>query len=118
MPIIEFPEFEKYKEKGYKGIFLGGCIERGEGSSFRAKAHAHNKPTYNQLPDEHFGWICVRSAKRLRMTNGKPSMLMLHELAHILTPHHWHDDVWRAKVKDLGGHIDRQYQKRRRTIET
>ena len=34
-------------------------------------------------------------------------MLMIHELAHILTPGHWHDDYWRNKVKELGGMIRR-----------
>ena len=102
MPVVEFPEFEKYKELGYKGTFVGGCVERGDGSSFRRRAHAHCFDG-----DPHKGWICVRSPKRLRMANGKPSMLMLHEMAHILTPNHWHDDVWRSKVRELGGRISR-----------
>ena len=102
MPVVEFPEFEKYKELGYKGTFVGGCIERGDGSSFRRRAHAHCFDV-----DSHKGWICVRSPRRLRMANGRPSMLMLHEMAHILTPNHWHDDVWRSKVKELGGRISR-----------
>ena len=102
MPIVEFQEFEKYKELGYKGTFVGGCVERGDGSSFRRRAHAHCFDS-----DPHKGWICVRSPKRLRMANGKPSMLMLHEMAHILTPNHWHDDYWRDKVRELGGRISR-----------
>lgn len=102
MPVVEFSEFEKYKELGYKGTFVGGCIERGDGSSFRRRAHAHCFDS-----DPYKGWICVRSPKRLRMANGKPSMLMLHEMAHILTPNHWHDDCWRSKVKELGGRISR-----------
>ena len=102
MPVVEFPEFEQYKELGYKGTFVGGCIERGDGSSFRSRAHAHCFGS-----DLYKGWICVRSHKRLRMANGKPSMLMLHEMAHILTPNHWHDDCWREKVRELGGRISR-----------
>jgi len=115
MPIVEYPAFDKYKNQGFKGVFVGGCIERGEGSSFRAKAHAHCCPNSKGQQDEYFGWICVRSAKRLYRLNGRPSMLMLHELAHILTPFHWHDDAWRKKVRELGGHVGKQYQKIKRS---
>ncbi len=91
-------------------MFVGGCVERGDGSSFRAKAHAHT-----HSDDAYNGWICVRSAKRLG--NGKPSMLMLHELAHILTGH-GHDDTWRKKLRELGGRIryyeTKAYYKKRR----
>jgi hypothetical protein len=101
MPLIDYPEFDKYKELGFKAVFVNGCIERGDGSSFRAKAHAHNSKT-----DKNFGYICVRSAKRLyTKKSNKPSMLMIEELAHILTPDHWHDDVWRKKVRELNGRI-------------
>jgi hypothetical protein len=100
MPLINYPAFEKYKELGFKGVFVNGCIERGDGSSFRAKAHAHN-----QILDKHFGYICVRSVKRLYTKSNKPSILMIEELAHILTPNHWHDDIWRKKVRELNGRI-------------
>ena len=80
MPIVNFPEFEQFKSQGYKGTFVGGCIERGEGSSFRRKAHAH---CFGQ--DKHMGWICVRSPKRLYNKAGGASFLMWHEMAHIIT---------------------------------
>lgn len=105
MPIIEFEEFKQYPD--FKGIFVGGCVERGNGSSFRAKAHAHCLDI-----DVYYGWICVRSAKRLRMNNGNPSILMLHELAHLLTKELYHNDKWRRKNKELGGWIEKRYRKR------
>jgi len=96
-----------------KGIFVGGCVKRGVGSSFRAKAHAHC-----WTDDPYFGWICVRSAKRLGEVQGqeitKPSQLLWHEYAHILTPDHYHDDAWRRTMKVLGLPITEQYQKKKR----
>jgi len=127
MPIVSFPEFEQYRTQGFKGIFVGGCVSRGDGSSFRAKAHAHNEPYIkegnaivkneqgNPKMQERFGWICVRSAKRLYTRPGQPSNLMWHELCHILTPGHSHDDVWRAKAKEYGVYIGKRYIKQRRT---
>lgn len=78
-----------------KGVFVEGCVERGDGSSFRRKAHAHTSKT-----DKHSGWICIRSRKRLIQKS-----LLIHELAHILTGH-GHDDIFRRKVRELGGTIN------------
>jgi len=96
-----------------KGIFVGGCVKRGTGSSFRAKAHAHNVKG-----SPYFGWICVRSLKRVGEIKGdvitKPSQLLWHEYAHILTPNHPHDDTWRQKMRELGQPITEQYRKKPR----
>ena len=83
--ILKFPEV--------KGIFVGGCVERGEGSRFRAKAHTHFR-------GDHKGWVCVLSAKRLT-----ERMLMLHEAAHAITPG-GHVDKWRATLLQIGGTLD------------
>ena len=98
MPAINVPE--KLKAFGVKGIFVGGCVARGEGSSFRAKAHAHSiiPGTRNYHgTGEFLGWICVRSAKRLWL-NGtdKPSTVLWHETGHIYR-RSWTEkqcDVW------------------------
>jgi len=97
-----------------RGLFVGGCVERGEGSSFRARAHAHNFPGRQM-----YGWVCVRSVKRVGLVseNGvviKPSRLLWHEYAHILTPKHGHDDTWRRTMRALGQPITKQYAKRAR----
>lgn len=73
-----------------KGVFVGGCYKRGEGSRFRAKAHTHYKE----------GRICILSPARLA-----EKMLLLHELAHVLAPG-GHDDKWRAKLLEIGGTLD------------
>ncbi len=99
--------------KEVRGIFVGGCVQRGPGSSFRAKAHAHN-----MKENVNFGWICVRSVKRLGETKGniitKPSQLLWHEYSHILTAGHSHDDVWRNKMRELHQPITAQYVKQAR----
>lgn len=98
MPVIE-NMFSQHPQ--VKGIFVGGCVDRGDGSSFRKIAHAHTQ-------EKNHGWICVRSPKRLYMADGKPSQVMLHELAHILT-NQGHTDKWRLKMKEIGGSIDYWY---------
>lgn len=128
MPKVDYPEFDKYPQ--LKGVFVGGCVLRGDGSSFRAKAHAHTGPankafvktvreyyefyhpeaseleveSFIDLEINHIGWICVRSAKRLYNANGQPSNTMRHELAHILTEQ-GHTQTWANMARSLGCRI-------------
>jgi hypothetical protein len=45
----------------------------------------------------------------------EPSATLMHEIAHILTPNHGHDDAWRTKMAELGQKVEgTRYQKRSR----
>lgn len=95
---IKFKHFDEYRATGLlKGIFLAGCVERGDRSSFRRKAHAHNGDKGHPFE----GWICVRSRHRLMTRTGKPSELMLHEMAHLLAPNQWHNPTFKRRLKEL-----------------
>ena len=86
-------EHEILKFPAVKGVFAGGCVERGEGSRFRAKAHTHAQ-------GDHKGWVCVLSPRRLT-----ERLLMLHEAAHAITGL-GHVDKWRKKLLEIGGTLD------------
>jgi hypothetical protein len=90
------------RAKGWpvQGIYTGGCIERGEGSSFRAMAHTHTT-------DAWAGWICVRSERRLLTPSGEPSRILRHEVAHVLAPKASHGSAAFIKALDqVGIHTD------------
>jgi hypothetical protein len=98
------------KEANERGIrvFVGGCVARGDGSSFRAMAHAHTSPK-----DPHKNWICVRSPKRLFTPSGQPSRLLWEEIAHCLVHHcHYHDATFIRKMIELGQPISKEWRKR------
>ena len=86
-----------------RGVFVGGCVSRGDGSSFRAKAHAH-------VRGQWCGWICIRRPDRLR-----DRQLMLHELAHIISGQ-GHTDLWRRTLIALGGTLDATLDDRGNTV--
>lgn len=95
MPVIEYEPFEQHKQ--VMGVFVEGCVDRGDGSRFRHQAHSHTS-------GHNKGWICVLSWRRLYNQDGKASALMLHELAHILSGD-GHTDKWRKQLRELGGQV-------------
>lgn len=111
--IVRIPMFPEVA-----GVFVGGCVERGEGSSFRHQAHAHCGAA-----DPFLGWVCVRSWRRLETGRTerpsdddaivRPSRLMWHEYAHILSGA-GHDDRWRAKMRELRQPIPARYKRKAR----
>ncbi len=76
-----------------KGVFVGGCVERGLGYGLRSKAHAH-------IVGDHRGWICFQSKKWLHVRE-----LWLHELAHIVT-RQGHTNQFRKFLLQIGGTLD------------
>jgi len=93
---VPFPEFPLCR------VFVGGCVERGEGSSFRASAHTHISHVYKN-------WICVRSKKpeTLRLRDGEPTNLMKHEYAHVLTGEGHTRRYWLTLAR-IGGYMERE----------
>lgn len=104
MPILcdELPKeiLEKMWKSGFRGVFMGGCIERKEGSSIRRSAHTHG-----DKKGRYFGWICMKSSKPERFVDnkGKLTNLAKHELAHILSSGNGHGRQFCEALIDLGG---------------
>jgi|SRR5579885_1644468 len=97
------------KHPEVKGVFVGGCVARGIGSRFRAKAHAHTHGPYQ-------GWVCFLSDKWLSCRE-----LCKHELAHVVTKD-GHTKRWRDYLLQIGGTLDevpgilRSYHPRKRIV--
>jgi hypothetical protein len=77
--LIEPELCDKLYREGFRGVFLGGCIERKEGSNIRRSGHCHLRK------DPFFGYICIKSKKPERcVKDGKLTNLFKHELAHLI----------------------------------
>ena len=96
-----------------RGLFVGGCVARGVGSSFRAAAHTHNDPS-----DPWYGWICFRAAKRIMdYFRPVPSPLLWHEYAHLMAPGEGHGPRWKTACATLtaqGVQVHTHYKGKRR----
>lgn len=111
MPIVTVQGMENFPQ--VKGVFVGGCVSRGDGSRFRALAHAHTTKS-----DDHYHWICVLSKRRpLNTESGNLSQLMLHEVAHILTDN-GHTDKWRKAARELGYKLPKHYWPKKKVVRT
>lgn len=90
--------FKRFKE--IKGFYIGKtCLF--DGHKIKERAHAH-------IPSDKggrcVGWICIRDGQYLWTINNKPSMLLLHEVAHILSDS-GHNKKWRETYHKLGGKL-------------
>jgi hypothetical protein len=106
VPVIDYTDTAlrtRPRPKELRGIFVGGCMLRGDGSRMRAQAHAHTHD-WNGIPCR--GWICVGGALNKR---GGPKLqnavLMIHELAHLVSLS-GHTDKWRKALTQLGKDYD------------
>ena len=83
------------------GISVGGCaraIGTARPGAFRRQAHAHVSPR-----DPLRGWICLLSGKagRLVTPTGRPTTLLVHEYAHLVSSD-GHGPRWQRAVALLG----------------
>lgn len=88
LPRRQWPPLLKHPK--VRGIFVGGCIDRGLGYRFHHMAHAH-------LVGPHEGWICFRSTRHMDRLE-----LQMHELAHVVTREQ-HTRTWREYLLAIGG---------------
>lgn len=106
------------------GVFVGGCVARGEGSSFRGRAHAHNNPK-----DAHFGWVCIRARWRVGVIADasdhdwdgdvvKAGETLVHEYAHILVPNQGHTPRFSRVLLTLPGHRINAHEKTLKAFQT
>ncbi len=81
------------------GIFVGSCVDERLSQSIweNARSHAHN-----YTKDPWFGWICVVSPKDALTKSGKPTDILIHEIAHLMCPNQFHSPKWKRTVVRMG----------------
>jgi len=82
------------------GVYVGqGCITGKDPLDWiHILAHAHNRKD-----EEYFGWICIRDAKMAFTKLGNPSLVMKHEVAHLIANDQGHTKKWREVLTQMGG---------------
>ncbi len=95
---------------GVKGIFLGGCVREGVGSSLDSRgsypiAHTH----IGNIAEKR--WICYRNPVIYR--DPAYEYVRWHEYAHVLA-NQGHTDKWRRIMQSLGQPIPPMYARRSR----
>ena len=89
------------------GVFVGGCVDERNASSLwhNARSHAHNHTV-----DPWFGWLCVLDPSDVLTPKGSPTVILIHEIAHLMCPNTLHGAKWKRMVTKLGapGEITRQ----------
>lgn len=82
------------------GIYVGmGCVSAESPLEWRGIwAHAHNDPE-----DEWYGWLCFDKPSRVFTKSGRPTQVLLHEIAHLRCPGQHHTKKWRQTLTMMGG---------------
>jgi len=96
------------------GVYLGNACVSAENPLewIEVWAHAHNSPE-----DEWFGWICIRDVKLAFTKRGNPSLVMKHEVAHLLCPGQGHTKKWRRVLTEIGGGAEaRKYEPKKKEL--
>ena len=82
------------------GVYVGGCVDRtGETWRLWHEIHGH---AHNDKLDPWFGWVCILEPKRVLTAKGRPTKILLHEIAHLLVPNQGHTKRWKRVVAELG----------------
>lgn len=105
VPPIEW-DFSQYMPYPLAGIVTGGCVGDRPHPWGLYWAHSHCRRKGN----EPWGWICIRYPEWTTTADGRPTPLVLHELAHILTDEE-HTVRWAETVVALGGIVEPEYSK-------
>lgn len=81
------------------GVFVGGCVEDGSAWRLWREIYGH---AHNDTIDPWYGWICILEIRDVLTPSGRPTSILLHELAHLYAPNQGHSAKWKRIVTELG----------------